>query len=50
MVKLSESPVDEFECLGCGVDDDILWFHISVHDAFGVTVVKCLGMVGTGYF
>jgi hypothetical protein len=39
MVELSESPVDEFQDLFVGVDDDILRLDVSMHDSFAVAIV-----------
>jgi len=42
MVELSQTPVDKSESLVGVVNHDIVWLHISVHDALAVAVVQGL--------
>lgn len=42
MVKLSQSPIDQLEDFFVMVDDDVLRFDISVHDASAVAEIQSL--------
>lgn len=42
VVKLSKTPVDKSQVFFLVINNNIKWLHISVHDAVGVTEIKCL--------
>lgn len=42
MVELRKTPVDKSESFIIVIDHNVVWFHVSVHDAFAVAVVQGL--------